>query len=89
MPAGAAAVGGSRVPGRDPLPAGLKLLLLGGNIPPVYVCMAFWQNYNRPIGGLVPAATVLMRARSWMGDFGKLACRKLPWSHDLTCYCAA
>ena len=78
MPAGAAAVGGSRVPGRDLLLAGLKVLLLGGSIPPVYVCMAFWQNYNRPIGGLVPAATVLMRVQSWMGDFGKLACRKLP-----------
>ncbi len=89
MSVGAGAVGGSGVPGRGLLPVRLKVLLPGGSIPPESVCMAFWQNYNRPIGGLVPAATVLMRARSWMDDFGKLVCRKLPWSHGLTCYCAA
>jgi len=66
----------------------LKVLLLGGIIPPMCVCVAFRQNYNRPIGGFVPASLVLMRAPSWVGGIGERAYRKLPWSHDLTCYCA-
>ena len=67
----------------------LEVLLTGGIIPPAYVCMVFRQNYNRSIDGFMPAATVLMRAPSWAGGVGELACRKLPWSHDLTCHCAA
>ena len=89
MPSDAGSVDSSDVPGKALIKDDLLILLVGGNIPPVRVCMVFCQNYNRPIGRPVPAATVLMRTQSWVDDIGRLVCRKLPCSNDLTCCCAA
>ncbi len=89
MPPGAGSVDSSGVPGEALIQDDLVVLLLGGNAPPVRVCMVFCQNYNRPIGRPVPVATVLMRAQSWVNDIGRLVCRKLPCLNDLTCCCAA
>ena len=71
------------------LPVNMDVLLMGGTIPPLCVCMVCRQNYNRPIDRPVPAAAVLMRAQAWVDDIGSLVCHKLPCSNDLTCYCAA